>query len=321
MVNRIKLYRAFIPTFLLSELEDNIKNDKQFDEKKLSNDDNKKKNNIVVPFNSSIMQKFELGVERKDVTVLGIKISKFDTLLHELVLSNLFNFISDIFQVVQKLEKTSKGQIGNLNNGILPLIFNGSITLQDHVLKAAKSAELLKKKLEEITKKWKKDLFDNNYEFSLTIITESVVCGNLGTEESKSFTVLGSVYKNLNKILKVNEKYNIPLTLNERASNCCTDKFYIRPLTELKLKNDLNIFETTTIYELGDSNEIVMDEWMYELQQQESKGKWNNYNEGYKLFKEKNYTEALEKFKLFEEKNAEDLVVNDLITICNHEIK
>ncbi|KAL9649170.1 hypothetical protein ABK040_004191 [Willaertia magna] len=265
-----------------------------------------------------LMQKFELGVERKEITILGIKVSNFDLFLQELTLPNLFNFISEIFQVVQHLEKTSKSQIGNFDNGILPLIFNGGILQQDHILKAAKTAELLKKKLEVITKKW--NMRDSSCELPLAVVTERVVCGNLGTENSKSFTVLGGVHNNLSEVFKFNEKYRIAITLNESALKVCGDAFNTRPLGTVKLRNDFNIMESSRIYELGDSKEIKMDEWMYELQQQEVKGKWNSYCEGYSLFEEGNFSQALEKFNEFEEKNTDDLVVSDFIAICKHQM-
>ncbi|KAL9642384.1 hypothetical protein ABK040_007380 [Willaertia magna] len=331
MVNRMKLYRAFIPGFLLAELEENIKNDEGMEESgkvmESSNNHSSLKSNKVMPL-TSLMQKFELGVERKEITVLGLKIASFDLLLREFSLQSLFNFISEMFEVVQKLEKSSKSQIGNFDNGILPLIFNGGISLTDHVLKAAKTAELLKKKLEEMTKKWKK-VTDNNASMSMNnfycelpiaIVTETVVCGNIGTNDSKAFTVLGG-YKNLAEVFKVNDKYKIAITLNERANKVCSTNFYTRPLEVITLQNDLNLCELNKIYELGESSEIAMDEWMYELQQQETKGKWNVYNEGYRLFEEGKYYRALEKFREFSEKNPDDFVVSNLIVLCECEMK
>ncbi|KAL9656554.1 hypothetical protein ABK040_005316 [Willaertia magna] len=331
MVNRMKLYRAFIPGFLLAELEENMKNDEEgMDNSSKATDIFSKKSlksNKVVPLDS-LMQKFELGVERKEITILGLKIVNFDLLLREFTLQSLFNFISEMFEVVQKLEKSSKSQIGNFDNGILPLIFNGGISLTDHTLKAAKTAELLKKKLEEMTKKWKK-ISDNNAgmsmnnfycELPISIITETVVCGNIGTNDSKTFTVLGG-YKNLVEAFKINDKYRIAITLNERANKVCSNNFYTRPLEVVTLQNDLNLCEFTKIYELGESSEIAMDEWMYELQQQETKGKWIVYNEGYKLFEEGKYSRALKKFREFSEKNPDDFVVSNLIVLCECEMK
>ncbi|KAL9644399.1 hypothetical protein ABK040_013628 [Willaertia magna] len=62
----------------------------------------------------------------------------------------------------------------------------------------------------------------------------------------------------------------------------------------------------------------VACEWMYEMEQKESKNKWNNYNAGYDLYLDGKYEEALKKFKEHLSINPNDKIGKKMIEICQY---
>ncbi|KAL9648845.1 hypothetical protein ABK040_003775 [Willaertia magna] len=62
--------------------------------------------------------------------------------------------------------------------------------------------------------------------------------------------------------------------------------------------------------------QVVVDEWMYEMQQKGPKDKWNNYNTGYDLYMKGQYKEALQKFEEHKLQYPNDKVCKKMIKLC-----
>ncbi|KAL9645270.1 hypothetical protein ABK040_002470 [Willaertia magna] len=263
---------------------------------------------------STFLQKFELGLENKDVTIVGVRLNNFGKWMKSVDNKEIVSVTTSVFQIVQQLAKPGKGQVGNFENGSLSISFNAAISADSHELKGCNIAKALTEKLTQLNEGKAKLPFTIN----CAVVTDSVACGNLGTREIKTFTIIGDTQNKIQEMLNKNLEFEIPITINEKVQKAIKDKFLFRSVELARFCNNQGQLENLHILELGESTHVNMDEWMYEMEQKESKNKWNNYNTGYNLYMDGNYAEALQHFKEHIIRNPNDKLCKKMIELCEH---
>ncbi|KAL9651741.1 hypothetical protein ABK040_013997 [Willaertia magna] len=87
----------------------------------------------------SSLQRFEIGLEKKDITILGIRITSLVN-WNELDCETIVKMTSDVYKIVNQVSKSSKGQVGNFDGDVLTLTFNGAISQSNHQIRACNAA-------------------------------------------------------------------------------------------------------------------------------------------------------------------------------------
>ncbi|KAL9648857.1 hypothetical protein ABK040_003787 [Willaertia magna] len=270
----------------------------------------------IVNNKASFLQKFELGLENKDVTIVGMKLNNFGNWIELVDTKEIVSMTTLIFQTVQQLAKSGKGQVGSFENGFLTISFNAAIDADNHELKGCNLAKALTEKLTQLKDGKSQTTKPLPFTAHFAIVTDSVACGNLGTSEVKSFTIIGNIQKKIQEMLTKNLEFDISITISERVQNEIKEKFLSRCVEEIRFCNNKSQLEDLNVFELGESLHVAMDEWMYEMEQKESKNKWNNYNKGYLLYQEGNIKDALQYFEEHLLRNPNDLVGKKMIQRC-----
>ncbi|KAL9648856.1 hypothetical protein ABK040_003786 [Willaertia magna] len=216
--------------------------------------------------------------------------------------------------VMTSTSKSGKGQVGSFENGFITISFNAAIKSDNHGLKGCKTATSLTEKLPRLTEEKTKGPLP--FIIHCAVVTDSVACGNLGTSEVKSFSIIGNIQKKMQEMLTKNLELDIPITISGKVQKVIKEQFTTRPIETISFCNNQCQPENINVFELGEVLHVAMDEWMYEMEQKESKNKWNNYNEGYNLYMDGKYGDASQKFKEHLLRNPNDKVGKKMLDIC-----
>ncbi|EFC46792.1 predicted protein [Naegleria gruberi] len=353
MVSSIEKYRSFIPAHLLSEMDDaeaaEIEHDDAtsmssvsmaarslhhgLSDKSVRNSMKKAAASHASMEKGHVRNRFALYLEKRKVSVASLRIEGLGNWISHLHHQDVVNLLSDVFEQITIVNKTSGGQTGPFENATILIYFNAAKDQADYIEKAISTTANLNTKLEQIReKKWKgmETFRHNNHilnqlKFRLASSIQETTCGNVGTKDAKSFTVLGSVNYNLESLLECARELNVNVVISEPlkitcnsyhtrmidSRSICADEVVGKPCAD----EDLH-FNKVNIYEIGEPTSIDSDEWMYELQQQEKKDKWKKYNEATKMYLENCFPEATMLFKEYLEKNPNDLPAMNFIAKC-----
>ncbi|EFC48686.1 predicted protein [Naegleria gruberi] len=358
MTDRIKLYRAFIPSHLLSQLD---QGGDQVDAKKKAHENDSismasshkssqrssrldsKQSSLSRSHASSSHRRysndldiFSLHLDRKKLSIVAIHIEGLNRLFSEISAGDCVDLLKDFFDHLGLVCRTSNGYLGNFENDLISISFNASSNQSKHSEKAAAACVQLMEKLNTTkSKKWpnqfkKKPHLIEIVTFRFAICVQESLCGNLGSNDFKNFTVISSAKFNLESMLDVASKLNLNIVLSDRVfanleehyqmryvytKELIPDSHYSSPFIQHK-ENERAQIEPTHIYELGESLNVGMDEWMYELQEKEKKAKWTKYNQACKLFFSNQFEEARELFREFHEQNN-DVAAELMIKKCS----
>ena len=170
--------------------------------------------------------------------------------------------------------------MGNFENDLISISFNASSNQSKHSEKAAAACVQLMEKLNTTkSKKWPNQILKKKphlieiVKFRFAICVQESLCGNLGSNDFKNFTVISSAKFNLESMLDVASKLNLNIVLSDRVfanleehyqmryvytKELIPDSHYSSPFIQHK-ENERAPIEPTHIYELGESLHVGMD--------------------------------------------------------------
>ncbi|KAG2389173.1 hypothetical protein C9374_014573 [Naegleria lovaniensis] len=345
MVQRIKQYRAFIPSHLLHQLEKNntIEDPEDISVIKESEASQRKEELSSRVSRSTFSSKlatssmFKIGFEKRKISSLMVLLDGFNYWVKHINFHDITHLLTDIFEVVQKACSNGGAHIGSFENETLLLSWNATEKVKDHEQQAVRVGWFLKEKLASLpTTKWaKKDIFDNQkllikFTPRFAVCTQTCHCGNVGTRNSKTFTIVGSSSNNLQSMLRKARGLKLSMVITETTNEEVKAHYFTRyvgnksmivedvvaspSIKKIKKTSKMKIFEVL------ESSSVNMDEWMYELQSKEQRNKWGAYNMGCKAFEEGNYDRSLEYFREHESKFKNDLPTLRMIDKCERKL-
>ena len=286
LVERLRLYRAFLPPHLLQELDkkgvENLPtNEKHNDDQQSSNAElasrtsfmskssrpsrqvSKTEESMMSLKNTQSISKFDLGLECRDISILGFKFH----LCENLNSNEIIQISSEVFTLLEQTTKTSKGQIGNFENGFITMSWNSASDCSSHISKAISTAETLIKKSEELKKRWS----NRTIIFSTTIDSQKSMTGNVGTKNYKSFTIMGPINGNIQYMADLASRYGVSILVTKRVRDEIEKQYQNRFITNAELATfDKNNFvfgisydkfgkDNIAVYEIGERNDVAMD--------------------------------------------------------------
>ncbi|KAF0973029.1 hypothetical protein FDP41_008693 [Naegleria fowleri] len=373
MTHMIKLYRAFIPTHLLQQLdkknaeeepfttsdhhhhqtENNKKQQQQ--QQQLSTHSSTKSSVSSVSLSSSrstqntSVQKqhhsrnplnmFSLYLEKKKVTLLHMVFDGFSDVLSRMENPNdCIHMLSDVFDQVHTISKITGGLLGHFENDSFMMSFNSSIQHANHQEKGVLASKLLLERIESLkTKKWLSHMKNDELltliealKIRIALTQQECLVGNVGTRDLKTFSIISSAKYNLEAMVKKAHQLDISIIVSEGIQHKTHCQYHSRYVGDIHLVSDheyssMHLGRSENIpqklYEIGDSTNQEADEWMYELENQKKKQKWQKYNQACQLLFEKQYHSALNLFLEFSNENqGNDKPCLEMIELCQHHI-
>ncbi|KAG2375028.1 hypothetical protein C9374_010032 [Naegleria lovaniensis] len=289
--------------------------------------------------------KFSLHLEMKRISLMNVHIDGLNEFVSFFPPELVVQMLSDIFEQVQTISRQFTCQMLSFEGGSITLAFNASSHQANHELKANKAALQFSAKTKTIKEqKWRRlPIYSRNptlidsMSLIFAICGQQSLAGNVGTKDSKNFSVLSSARYNLEQLTKLARFMQIPIVVTDGIQKSTEGSFITRFIDTLELTpeqppltSNVNSSLITSpqlvdhpsyypcdVHELlHDASNEVADEWMYELEAKKGQAQYLNYNEGVKLLKEGEHAKALEIFENFLVHHPQDKPTLVLIEKC-----
>ncbi|EFC42748.1 predicted protein [Naegleria gruberi] len=292
MVDKIKLYRQFIPPHLLSKLDDNEdivqESASQISVKKEepksfahSNSETKvdmSSRSITTPTTNSKLDvkkqlsaknMFSLHLEKKPISVIGVCMQGINRWFVDLAPEVSVDLLGGLYDQIMQISKPSNGQAWKFENETLLITFNASTNQNAHELKSIQTAYTLSTKLKDYTKVklLKNNAFADQQELTvdfstkIAIATQECLCGNIGTKQAMSFSIQGSIQQNIEMLLETAIRLDISILFASELKSKVDTKYQFRYIETKQLLAD-NVFTVPDRYK---QSNIFKEDSLYEL--------------------------------------------------------
>ncbi|KAG2387490.1 hypothetical protein C9374_001084 [Naegleria lovaniensis] len=247
MVKRIKLYRAFIPSHLLAQLESDDGNGEVAPNTNAESQELSRKSSSSMAHSSkrlssqkTHLDRFSLYSEKRMVSAVMLHLDGLNEWWSGMSGTEIVSLLSDVFEAINQQTRSMSAQMGAFDSDSQFIFFNAANELKKHQEKALTFCDSLRSKLLQIkTQKWvsthsnSRPLGLNSQlltplSFRMAVTCQECICGNLGTREFKSFQVVGSIQSNLESMMQVANTLNIPIIISHQIEKHCNEKYQMR---------------------------------------------------------------------------------------------
>ncbi|KAF0976247.1 hypothetical protein FDP41_004922 [Naegleria fowleri] len=346
LVRQQELYKSFIPSHVLLQIEANNNNNNNNDEEDMveehrvsqskeevkSRASNNTESHTVrsstdgkhQKYKQDLAARFELYLDRKRVSMLQLKFKGLDEILDFISPNEIVEILKDVFEKVQHATKASHGVLELWKDDSVTIVFNASKDQHRHEQRAIKTCMELNFRLRDLQKsKWLSNvktqfliLASSHLEFRFAIHSQECLCGNIGSSDLRSFKILGSIYENLSRLISFADQMEVRVVCDENFSKIAQTMFHTRYVGDTEMMEEGNIAQECNIYEIGAPLNVSEDEWLYELANKQKNDEWQDYNAACKEFFAHNYEQALVKFLEHSKKHRNDLATENMIALC-----
>jgi len=320
MSQRLRQFRQFIPDHILAVIETEVINKAIYiqEQKNQKGDVNsgshlEKSHSVSDTRGTStstqmnnrgmVSNALTSGLMSGSVSILTIKFPNIISLLELYSAADIAETTKDMMNTLKEYLKESNGQLVTLNSSGALIVWNSFINQPDHRHRACRTARNCADAMLKLHKTWgEKGL--PLLKTHLGISSGTVYFGNIGTDATKFFTVLGQPVLRSERLSESNARWGTQVICSEDIEDKVKEEFYFRPLGKTE--------DGIGIYELGESKNP--DEWVSELQQ--TGHKWQSFCEAYTYFNKNLYDDAYLLFASYLDKHPEDVVAQKFVDEC-----
>lgn len=227
-------------------------------------------------------ENIELGGRKERMTVLFSDIRGFTTISEQLDPQALSDLLNSYLTPMTDLVFENKGTLDKYMGDAVMAFFGAPISYPTHAKMGVKCALEMLEKLSELQKMYKEQGLPD-IDVGIGLNTGEMSVGNMGSETVRSYTVMGDAVNLGARLEGINKQYGTRIIISEFTYQDVKDDFICREIDWVKVKGKL---EPVKIYEVvGFKN---LDETKIKCV--------NKFNEGFDLYHEEKFTQALECF-------------------------
>ncbi|MEQ8187960.1 MAG: adenylate/guanylate cyclase domain-containing protein [Candidatus Eremiobacterota bacterium] len=193
-----------------------------------------------------------LGGERKKMTVLFSDIRNFTPMSEKLQPEEVVNVLNEYFTSMAEIIFKYDGTIDKFIGDCIMAFWGAPIHHRDDALRAVKSALGMKRKLEELQEKWKKE-GKPPFAVGIGINTGEVVVGNIGSPERMEYTTIGDEVNLASRLQSIAKEGQIFISNSTYREVC--EEIEAKEITPVKVKGKSEpviLYEVTGIKEHND---------------------------------------------------------------------
>lgn len=258
-----------------------------------------------------LMQKgteIKLGGKLSEVTMFFSDIQSFTSISEGMQADKLVLHLSDYFNELSKIIVETNGTIDKYIGDAIMAFWNAPTADKNHVFNACHAALLCQKRLSELNRKWeleKKPTFPTR----IGLHTTEVIVGNIGSDEKINYTLMGDGVNLGSRLEGTNKVYKTWILASEAVEKRVADKFLFRPVDIVAVKGKT---EGVKIFELvgqmsGDSRL---------LPSREEVDLCTRFAQGFKLYTEQRWGEAIKHFEALKVDFPQDYLTNLFLDRC-----
>jgi len=192
--------------------------------------------------------KARLGGQRREMTVLFSDIRGFTTFSEagqpEDVILQLNEYFSRMVELLFEHHGTLDKFVGDMIMGL----FNAPVQDPDHADHAVQMALSMLRELQRLNERWHGQ-GKPGFDIGIGINTGEMIVGNVGSERTLSYTVIGDNVNLGSRLESLNKEYQSRIIISEATRSRLQGNYCIRPLGAAKVKGksqEVKIFEVCT---------------------------------------------------------------------------
>ncbi|NES80809.1 MAG: GAF domain-containing protein [Moorea sp. SIO2B7] len=215
-------------------------------------DEKRLKNQMYRYMTQDLAEKFfasknlTLTGERQEVTVLFSDIRKYTAWTRYLTPETVVTILNEYFESMVEAIFAHEGILDKYIGDALMAVFGSPVPLENHALKAVKSALEMRERLQQLNTRFiaeNKELI----EIGIGINSGWVISGNIGSSKRMEFTSIGDGVNLSSRLEGCSNLYGCDIVISENTYKQCQDAIIVRELDLIQVKNQN---QTLAIYEL-----------------------------------------------------------------------
>ena len=231
----------------------------------------------------------KLGGEQRELSVLFSDIRGFTTLSEQLQPEKLVYLLNQLLDPMTECIINNGGMLDKYIGDAVMAIFNAPLDLDSHPKMAAKSAQEMIAKVQELNTRLKKEAMPA-IKVGVGVHTGVATVGNIGSKLRFDYTAIGDTVNLASRLEGLTKAYSVDIVISESTNNALNDEFLSRKLDIVRVKGK-NI--PLIIFELMDKSE----------KNQRIK---NKFEDALNLYLKKAFKDAQVIFKLLSEDEGDE---------------
>lgn len=231
--------------------------------------------------------KAKLGGDRRELTVFFSDIAGFTSISElfsnkpEGLVELLNEYLDEMTAIVLKHE----GTLDKYEGDAIMAFWGAPIPQKDHALRTCLAALDMQKRLAALRPKWKKE-GKPQLEVRIGINTGTMIVGNMGGKDRFDYTVIGDSVNLASRLEGANKQYGSFIMISDFTHQHVKDKVVVRELDLIQVKGKS---EPVKVWELLGITGMTMND--------HQKQSLEIYQEGLKLYRQRNWEEAIAYFQ------------------------
>jgi len=202
--------------------------------------------------------KARLGGQRREMTVLFSDIRGFTTLSEAGKPEEVLRQLNEYFGRMVELLFRHQGTLDKFVGDMIMALFNAPVLDPEHADHAVEMALAMIRELNQLNERWKSQGMPT-FDIGIGINTGEMIVGNIGSERTLSYTVIGDNVNLGSRLESLNKEYDSHIIISEATRQALKGSYFVRSLGNARVKGKT---KEVPIYEVCASRE--------ELQQKEA---------------------------------------------------
>ncbi len=226
-------------------------------------------------------EKAALGGDKRELTAFFSDIASFTTMSEALTPEALVQLLNEYLDDMTNIVIKHGGTLDKYEGDAIMAFWGAPITQKDHALRACQAALEMQKRLSEMRPVWKKR-GKPELEVRCGLNTGWMIVGNMGGKDRFDYTIIGDSVNLASRLEGANKQYNSKIMISEFTHNHVNGKVAVRELDLIQVKGKT---EPIKVFELLGMADVQLTA--------EQKEALEMYQEGLKLYRSRNWEEAI----------------------------
>jgi class 3 adenylate cyclase/CHASE2 domain-containing sensor protein len=236
----------------------------------------------------------ELGGKKVEMTVMFSDVRGFTTISEKLDPRELSNLLNSYLTPMTELVFKNKGTLDKYMGDAIMSFWGAPIHFPDHAHHGCRCALQMLVKLKQLQAEYRAKGLPE-IDIGIGLNTGDMSVGNMGSETVRSYTVMGDAVNLGSRLEGINKQYGTRIIISEFTQSAVKEKFVTREVDWVRVKGKA---QPVRIFELIAEGSVP----------DETKQLLKHFGEGFTLYHERKFTEAIAAFERALEVKSDDAV-------------